>query len=250
MKPMLPTSSLDPFNTAKQEVIQKLDVVTALYELYQEEKQKMTGEHSITDLTTELRQQCKVVEYHLNNLEKTVQIVEKQPSRFGISQTELHERKEFIQNTKNHIKQIKNEIDIRKVKKEDRKNLLKHDQFEDEPVQSAYTRQIQRDNQDFIQLQLEEQQRIKSQQDLGLERAIESVDRIHTIAKDINDELDTQNKELGEMEHEVEQTTSLLKRTTHRMEKLMSIGGDTGKIICIIILIVVIVLMVVLLFGI
>lgn len=74
---MLPTSSLDPFNTAKQEVLQKLDVVTALYELYQEEKQKMTGEHSISDLTGELRKQCKVVEYHLNNLEKTVQIVEK-----------------------------------------------------------------------------------------------------------------------------------------------------------------------------
>ena len=137
----------------------------------------------------------------------------------------------------------------RRARKEDRKNLLDHDQFED-PIQTAYKRQVERTNQEYINEQMLQQQQIRRDQDQGIDQALAATNRIYTIASDLGEELDNQNKELEEMEHEVDQTNSLLKRTSHKMEKLMNVGGDVGKIICIIVLVVIIALMVVLLFGI
>ncbi len=95
-----------------------------------------------------------------------------------------------------------------------------------------------------------QQEEIKREQDKGIDQALEATNRIYAIASELGEELESQNKELEEFEHEVDQTSNLLKRTAHKMEKLMSVGGDVGKIICIIVLVVIIALMVVLLFGI
>ncbi len=71
------SSSLDPFDTAKEEVVQKLNVVTALYELFHEQKQDGTGDRALSDLIKELKKNCKSVEFYLKDLEGTVKIVEK-----------------------------------------------------------------------------------------------------------------------------------------------------------------------------
>ena len=71
------SSSLDPFDTAKEEVVQKLNVVTALYELFHEQKQDGTGDRALSDLIKELKKNCKSVDFYLKDLEATVKIVEK-----------------------------------------------------------------------------------------------------------------------------------------------------------------------------
>ena len=246
----MPAASLDPFDAAKDEVVQKLHELDALWELYQEQKQGgHDDEYTVGELIQELSKNCRTVEFYLKDLERTVQIVEKQPKQFGITTKELQNRRQFISQTKNNVENIKREISSRKNRrvKEDRKALLSGSDYEP-PAQSAYQKQVIKNNQDFIDSQLQLQQTVRQQQDTNIDRAIEATERIHGIVVDIGDELDQQNHELNEFEGEVEQTANLLRRTSHRLEKLMSVGGDVGKIVCIIALVIIIGVILVLLF--
>jgi hypothetical protein len=120
---------------------------------------------------------------------------------------------------------------------------------DEHPVQTAYQKQVERSNQDYMDSQMMLQKEERQKQDTSIQHAIDATERIHGIAADMGDELELQNQELEDFEQEVEQTASLLRRTSHRMEKLMSIGGDTGKIICIVVLVLVIVGILVLMFA-
>ena len=74
----MPAASLDPFDAAKDEVVQKLHELDALWELYQEQKQGgHDDEYTVGELIQELSKNCRTVEFYLKDLERTVQIVEK-----------------------------------------------------------------------------------------------------------------------------------------------------------------------------
>merc|ERR1719331_850670 len=60
--------------------------------------------------TTELRNSLRSIEWDLEDLEDTVQIVEKNPSKFRIDSTELAVRRSFIQTTREEVKQMKEAI--------------------------------------------------------------------------------------------------------------------------------------------
>jgi hypothetical protein len=71
--------NIDPFDAAKDEVMQKLNELTALWELYQEQKQGISdvNDYTMNDLTRELSKNCKTVEYYMKGLERAVQVAEK-----------------------------------------------------------------------------------------------------------------------------------------------------------------------------
>merc|ERR1719429_792306 len=60
--------------------------------------------------TTELRNSLRSIEWDLEDLDDTVQIVEKNPAKFRIDSSELLVRKSFIQQTRDEVNQMKERV--------------------------------------------------------------------------------------------------------------------------------------------
>merc|ERR1711894_640202 len=60
--------------------------------------------------TTELRNSLRSIEWDLEDLDDTVQIVEKNPAKFRIDSSELLVRKAFIQQTRDEVNQMKERV--------------------------------------------------------------------------------------------------------------------------------------------
>jgi syntaxin 6 len=95
----------DPFDTAREEVTEKLRVASALHEVYLEQlSASNTDPFALKDISSQLQKEVKGVEWFVSDLEETIFIVEKDPLKFGIDQNEMKNRKNFIKNTKDTIK--------------------------------------------------------------------------------------------------------------------------------------------------
>jgi hypothetical protein len=97
-------SQHDPFDTAREEVTEKLRVASALHEVYLEQLESNSDQFSLKDITQKLQKEVKGVEWFVQDLEETIFIVEKDQARFGIDQHEMKNRKYFIKTTKDTIK--------------------------------------------------------------------------------------------------------------------------------------------------
>merc|ERR1711894_796552 len=62
--------------------------------------------------TTELRNSLRSIEWDLEDLDDTVQIVEKNPAKFRIDTNDLAARKAFIKQTKDEVEQMKQKSSV------------------------------------------------------------------------------------------------------------------------------------------
>ena len=122
-------------------------------------------------------------------------------------------------------------------------NKKKQKEAEKVPLMSSTMSDDDSDS-SFYNQQMMQQDEIIAQQDVQIQYASEATTRIKQIAITIGDELDDQNKQLKDLSDDVDHTQSLLNRTSARLEKLLSSGGDKGKVIIIIVLIAVLVVLI------
>lgn len=101
----------DPFFVVKDEVLKALLKTRDLYETW---RLSVEGEgrefRSVEEqdwAATELRNSLRSIEWDLEDLEDTIQIVEKNPSKFRIDSVELSSRKYFIQQTRDEVNDMK-----------------------------------------------------------------------------------------------------------------------------------------------
>lgn len=91
------------------EVLKALLKTRDLYERWRlgEEGHVLRTQEEQEWAATELRNSLRSIEWDLEDLDDTVQIVEKNPAKFRIDPRELAERKGFIEQTRNEVKQMK-----------------------------------------------------------------------------------------------------------------------------------------------
>jgi len=99
----------DPFFVVKDEVLKALLKTRDLFESWRmgDEGRDLRSAEEQEWATTELRNSLRSIEWDLEDLDDTVQIVEKNPAKFRIDASELAVRKAFIQQTRDEVNQMK-----------------------------------------------------------------------------------------------------------------------------------------------
>ena len=150
-------------------------------------------------------------------------IVEKNPTKFKVDAVELKARKTFIGDTRIFIQDVRVEMTSPTVK-----GKLERDRREDltrskqravqEEKFSALKREHEADNQRF--LDQNNGQLLLEQQDARLDQTAAAVTRLKHVAIDINNEVESQNRMLDELDTGVENTSSRLKGAMQKMASI------------------------------
>ncbi|XP_072925449.1 syntaxin-6-like [Hemitrygon akajei] len=246
----------DPFFVVKGEVQKAVTSASSLYhrwcELLQDTYSVSKEEYDWT--TNELRNSLRSIEWDLEDLEETIGIVESNPRKFKIETGELLERKAFVVQTRQTVKQMKDHIASPSAtalaETSDRQNLFggmdplrkPTDQYQrlDQELEVA--------NSHYIEEQQAQQRLITDQQDQQLELVSGSIGVLKNMSNQIGDELDEQAVMLDEFSHEMDSTHSRLDSTLKKLAKVSHMTSARRQWCVIIVLLVILVVVLVLFF--
>jgi len=236
-------AAADPFLVVKDEVAQSFKGVRALYQRWEELLGDRRADKEEFEWTTnELRTNLKSIGWDLEDLAETVSIVKADPQKFKLSLEEVKAREDFIQRHNTELKELLEKTSEARVKgqktEKDKKSLMGKGKY------SRYERleqEIQDSNQGFIDDQQQSQTMIMREQDSQLEEVGQTIGNLRHMGEMINDELESQNDLLDEMDTEMNTTQERLLAVMRKVDKTLAISRD-GKQSCCICLLIIIVL--------
>jgi syntaxin 6 len=223
----------DPFFVVKEEVLKALTKTRTLYERWRtgddgaESRTSEEQEWSATELKNSLRS----IEWDLEDLEDTIQIVEKNPTKFRIEASELAVRKGFIESTKDEVRMMKE-----RLANQSRGNLERlagggtvgspsHHLTAGPSKYSRLPSTADSPHREYI-LQLEKQQELLNQQDETMDLMSESMGNIRNMSEHISNELDEQAVMLDEFGTEIDHADSRVDATMKKMAKVLHLSDD------------------------
>lgn len=111
----------DPFFVVKDEVFKALNKTRGLYLRWRELSDALSGSTTAEAewTTTELKNSLRSIEWDLEDLEDTISIVEKNPTKFKIDNKELSSRRQFIDATRDEVKSMKDRMSINRSRDRD-----------------------------------------------------------------------------------------------------------------------------------
>ncbi len=159
---------------------------------------------------TELRNALRSIEWDLEDLDDTVQIVEKNPAKFRIDASELAVRKNFIAHTKTEVVAMKEAM------------------TSNQPPMEAVSL-----NDDDVEIVIDNERDQKKlllrNQDDQLEAMSTSVGNIRDMSYGIGNELDEQAVMLDEFGAEMEHAETKLDATIRKMSKVLRMSNNDRR---------------------
>jgi len=221
----------DPFFVVKEEVLKALTKTRGLYERWRlgEDGAEFRTAEEQEWTATELKNSLRSIEWDVEDLEDTIQIVEKNPTKFRIDGAELAIRKGFIESTKEEVKRMKE-----RLTNQSRGNLERLANQSSSPTQHAssgpnkYSRlpsSADSPHREYI-VQLEQQQEMLRRQDETMDLMSDSMGNIRNMSEHIANELDEQAVMLDEFGAEIEHADSRLDATMKKMAKVLHLSDD------------------------
>lgn len=231
----------------KDEVCKALNKTRGLYQRWGELQEDgtipvvITSREELEWTNTELRNALRSIEWDLEDLEETIGIVEKNPRKFKIDGSELTARRNFIEQTKEEVKSMKERLNLTKKDKDvtarqvpesalpiDDNSPLKMPQVVTHgPTRySRLVNEADSPNGEFIESTLAQQQMIMSQQDDHLDQIASSMGTLKNMSRQIGQEVDEQAVMLDDFGHEMETTQSKMENTLSKMAKVMHLSSD------------------------
>jgi len=239
----------DPFYVVKDEVIKALHKTRELYERWRigDEGIEIRSAEEQEWAATELRNSLRSIEWDLEDLDDTVQIVEKNPAKFRIDANDLVARKNFIKQTKEEVEIMKQKSSVQN------KNSAAHRFSEGQmdtqnipspsgqgvgglvPGNNKYSRLATTGSpshgyvastQELIQQQIRQQEQLVLHQDAQLSQMSQSVGTLRNVSSAIGSELDEQAVMLDEFGAEIEQAETKLDATMRKMAKVLNLAND------------------------
>jgi hypothetical protein len=170
----------------------------------------------------------------LNELERiAIKTVEKQRKKFAyIDDSELNARKKYIAKTRHAVRQLKEKMrsqdTLGKIEKDKRLILMGRKKGNDPHVGgiNSSSNNFQRGNQEFLQMQEKDKQRIFEEQDEVIDTLDQGVSNIHAMAIDIGAELDEQNRLLNEFSEDVDTFNGRFGQLQIGMQKLLKTNNN------------------------
>ncbi|XP_058238322.1 syntaxin-10-like [Hemibagrus wyckioides] len=210
----------DPFFVVKAEVQKAVQRGRGLCERWAEllQEEEPVSRDELDWSKNELRNCLRAIEWDLEDLQETISIVQSNPGKFRLCENELQERREFVEQTRTAVQEMKQQLSspsaVAQVEKKNRQALLDTQRYADldSHLVSANSR--------YIEEQQEQQQLIVQEQDEQLELVSGSIRVLKDMSARIGDELDEQSVMLGEFSEEMEQSGSRMDSVLKKLEKV------------------------------
>lgn len=224
----------DPFFVVKGEVQKAVNAAQSLHHRWSELLQEGGGasKEEMDWTTNELRNSLRSIEWDLEDLDETISIVESNPKKFNLDTAELTKRKAFITNTRETVKEMKEQMSSPTAVSADKKNKQGERSAQGpiwQPGQDKYSgldRQLQTANSQFIEEQQTQQQLIAGQQDEQLELVSGTIGVLKNMSERIGMELDEQSVMLDDFSHEMDNTHSRLDNVMKKLAKVSHMTSD------------------------
>ncbi|OXB84273.1 UNVERIFIED_CONTAM: hypothetical protein H355_007156 [Colinus virginianus] len=240
----------DPFFVVKGEVQKAVNTAQGLFQRWTELLQdpSIATREEIDWTTNELRNNLRSIEWDLEDLDETInilsgalwdsltpllRIVEANPRKFNLDATELGIRKSFITSTRQVVRALLGESSSQSWSSGPDKY-------------SRLDRELQLANSHFIEEQQAQQQLIVEQQDEQLELVSGSIGVLKNMSQRIGGELEEQAVMLDDFSHELDSTHSRLDNVMKKLAKVSHMTSDRRQWCAIIVLFVILLVVLVL----
>ncbi|XP_074733048.1 syntaxin-6 isoform X1 [Strix uralensis] len=226
----------DPFFVVKGEVQKAVNTAQGLFQRWTELLQdpSIATREEIDWTTNELRNNLRSIEWDLEDLDETINILSANPRKFNLDATELGIRKAFITSTRQVVREMKDQMSNSSMQalaeRKNRQALLGESGSQSWSAgpdkYSRLDRELQLANSHFIEEQQAQQQLIVEQQDEQLELVSGSIGVLKNMSQRIGGELEEQAVMLDDFSHELDSTQSRLDNVMKKLAKVSHMTSD------------------------
>eukprot|EP01147_Barroeca_monosierra_P010657 gene10657-2771_t len=219
-------SAADPYFVVKEEVSSSIESTESTFQrwkyLYSSRK---SDDQEFIHATEKISKSLKSITWDLEDLEKTVKIVEENPAKFNLDVSEIETRKAFVRQAKKRMEAVQDGISPEKLQKKREKD--ERDALVGRSKYSRYEKlekQIESENQGFIENEYQTQQMVMREQDTQLSEVSQTIGVLKNMGVMIGDELDDHHEMLEEMDEEMNTTSDRLKGTLKKLDRTLAIS--------------------------
>ncbi|XP_073449441.1 syntaxin-6 [Aquarana catesbeiana] len=249
----------DPFFVVKGEVQKAVNTAQGLFQRWTDLLQdpSIATREELDWTTNELRNNLRSVEWDLEDLDETISIVESNPRKFSLDPAEMRQRKAFISETRQCVKEMKDQMTSPSVQalaeKKNRQALLGEGTrrgWTSEPDKyKGLDQEIQSANSQFLDGQASQQQMIMEQQDEELGLVSQSIGVLKNMSQRIGNELDEQAVMLDDFSHELDTTQSRMDNVLKKLAKVSHMTSDRRQWCAIVVLLALLLVVLILFFA-
>ncbi|XP_040216177.1 syntaxin-6 [Rana temporaria] len=249
----------DPFFVVKGEVQKAVNTAQGLFQRWTDLLQdpSIATREELDWTTNELRNNLRSVEWDLEDLDETISIVESNPRKFSLDPAEMKQRKAFIGETRQCVKEMKDQMTSPSVQalaeKKNRQALLGEGTrrgWNSEPDKyKGLDQEIQSANSQFLDGQASQQQMIMEQQDEELGLVSQSIGVLKNMSQRIGNELDEQAVMLDDFSHELDTTQSRMDNVLKKLAKVSHMTSDRRQWCAIVVLLALLLVVLILFFA-
>jgi syntaxin 6 len=245
---LLTSSSYVAYSHVDREVEDSSNAAKKLYDRFNAlvAEGNTTGNPEFTQISSDLRKRVKAMEADLGDLDEAMAIVQGNRARFALSDEEIKKRKTFIAEKRKFTVEINGLLEKYNANKRNALTAGKNGAplaavgadaggAGGGSIEERLARAQNQDNDTFLRGEVQRQNQIMRDQDQDLDELGNAVTRLSNVGNQINDELNTQNKMLEELDRDMDSTSARLKQNMRKAAKVLKDSKDKGKI-CVIVL--------------
>jgi len=230
------SATSDPYYVAKEEVDTTIKKVKTMHEEWQKllQSENTANSRKFQELHAELVGELRQLEFDLQDVTATNELVEKNRAKFHLDDAEITSRKEFVKTSRTAVKSISDSLTSQQAlakMEADKKQVLASRQGNNR--NDDRQAKVSRENESFLDNQRQEQSQILAQQDGQLAELSKSVQRLGDVSRTINVELKEQQQMLEELDEDIEKETEKLNFVMKRVGRLLKTSDN--KQLCLII---------------
>lgn len=205
--------------------------------LKQYEKGTISDPRKSESLRAEVQDECQGLYYMLQEIERSIEAAERNPSRFKLRTKEVQDRKSWMLGVRKKVDDI---VAAVQTSSRNRSAMEISSISASEKLSSA----VRGENDRFITSEMAQQEVIMARQDQDLDQLSQHVVRIGELGREMGQELDAQGQILDEFGYELEGTQTRLAAAQRKVQYVLDRAGTKGQLIIIAVLVVVLVVLI------
>eukprot|EP00300_Choanocystis_sp_HF-7_P000379 c10306_g1_i1.p1 GENE.c10306_g1_i1~~c10306_g1_i1.p1 ORF type:complete len:274 (+),score=64.27 c10306_g1_i1:55-822(+) len=249
--------AMDPFYVIRDELQNNFTEAAATQELFRHEAAAATPDSErLQWMDMELRNQLSAMELKLQEFERVVDVMQRDPARFRLDAAEVASRKDFVLQAKSRLNSMlgtANSPENRAIMERTVRNALVSSR-----AANAASRQqgnskfakldaaIEADNQAFVDQSLAQRQMLMDEQDANLDEVAAALAGLGQMATQITRELDTHERLLEEIDADTDRVAGRLQHQMKKLDKLLKSVKDKKSMCLIVVLILILFILLIL----
>ncbi|MCO5564249.1 hypothetical protein L7F22_017907 [Adiantum nelumboides] len=236
------TAAQDPFYLVKEEV---QGLVNSVQKSFKKWEQLLPGSLEGPQLGKDIVTDCASIDWQVDELDKAIAVAERDPARYGLDSTEIAQRKRWTGLTRNQIGAIKKTVQDAQRNGPARVEMMRMPlNASSQKVNLATSH-----DEDVYASESDRQALLMKEQDQDLDELSASVERLGDVGLTIHDELISQDRIIGDIDREMDNTTNRLDFVQKKVAHVIKRAGARGQIMMIIFLVILLLVLILLVFS-